>query len=176
MSRSLFLVIFSMIVVLSGCSIPRFGDNNLNSESPYVIYSTKGIQEREVVFDSQMSDASTSLDSEEGNLDDLEQMVNFEIPSYAINLSPANIAGVWILSIGGSVCRVATPQTKSGQGYRAFPLSCPKIFSKVNSWAVSGKKLYFYDDSGKVVAAFYSANGSHFAGYTFDNQAVLLKR
>ncbi len=46
-------------------------------------------------------------------------------PASAPDLTPGSVAGVWNASLGGQSCKIATPQTKYGQGYRAGPLRCP---------------------------------------------------
>ena len=43
--------------------------------------------------------------------------------------------------VSGQSCKVATPQTKFGAGYRAGPLRCPAPIDGVKSWNVAGKQL-----------------------------------
>ncbi|EYS90804.1 hypothetical protein X471_00937 [Bartonella bacilliformis str. Heidi Mejia] len=168
-------IILSLIVILSGCSTPRFKSDSSTPDIFYPFYSAETASDSIITSDLPESGEFTSVDEKESP-DDFSQMANFEPPSYAINLSPASIAGVWNLSVDNTVCRVATPQTKFGQGYSARPLSCSKMFSEVRSWAVKGKKLYFYEGSGRVVAVFYSFNGGRFEGYMFNNQPAILTR
>ncbi|WP_367717494.1 hypothetical protein AB2N04_05165 [Nitratireductor sp. GISD-1A_MAKvit] len=45
-------------------------------------------------------------------------------PNAAANapeVSTGSVAGVWSVNVAGQSCRVATPQTKFGSGYRAGP-------------------------------------------------------
>ena len=104
------------------------------------------------------------------------EVASLQPPANASDLTPGAIAGVWKASVGGLNCQIATPQTKYGQGYRAGPLHCPEAFSKVASWAVSGKQLNFYDGAGSAVATLYSAGPSRFEGNTVNGQAVILSR
>ncbi|KEG21285.1 AprI/Inh family metalloprotease inhibitor [Bartonella bacilliformis] len=172
-------VILSLIVILSGCSTSRFkSDSNSTPGIFYPFYPAETVSDSIITSDLPEFEEFTSVDRKKDS-SDFSQMADFEDfepPSYAINLSPASIAGVWNLSVDNTVCRVATPQTKFGQGYRAHPLSCSKIFSEVRSWAIKGKKLYFYEESGRVVAVFYSLNEGRFEGYMFNNQPAILNR
>ncbi|WP_317992480.1 AprI/Inh family metalloprotease inhibitor [Bartonella gliris] len=175
--NSLFIVI-SIITLLSGCSTSRF-DNNYEGNSLEVFYPLQQMPKTVVMSDPSTFQASGAEDTsgyEKGDSRSDERMANLELPSSAIDLFPASIAGVWNLSVDGRVCRIATPQTKFGQGYRAGPLHCPGIVSRVNSWAVKGKKLYFYDRSGRIVVVLYSFNVDRFEGRTLDNQSVVLSR
>ncbi|EJF91996.1 AprI/Inh family metalloprotease inhibitor [Bartonella melophagi] len=172
-SRISAFIALSAITILSGCSTSRFGNNGNARE---VVYPVQ--QMSESVIESDLPEIETPVSSiSESEYPSSEiQEANIELPGNTVDLFPASIAGVWNLSVNGKVCRIATPQTKFGQGYRAGPLLCPKIFSGVKSWAVKGKRLYFYDDSGHAVAAFYSTNENYFEGRTFDNQPVFLSR
>ena len=53
----------------------------------------------------------------------------------------------------GQSCKVATPQTKFGAGFRAGPLRCPAPLDGVKSWNVAGKQLALYDADGGVLRA-----------------------
>ena len=46
-------------------------------------------------------------------------------PANAPDLTPSSIGGVWTVSVSGQSCKIATSQTKYGQGFRAGPLRCP---------------------------------------------------
>src|SRR5690606_14920104 len=94
----------------------------------------------------------------------------------AAEISSGAVAGVWNASVSGQSCRIATPQTKFGQGYRAGPLRCPAPLDGVKSWNVSGKQLALYDGNGSVLARLYSAGGSRFDGQTSSGQPVSLAR
>ncbi|MCZ2327917.1 AprI/Inh family metalloprotease inhibitor [Bartonella sp. F02] len=167
-SKKSFFIVVSMIAVLSGCSTSRFENKEIGNTQK-VFYPV-------MTYDLSSSEDSSPSFSEREEIRNDTQMVNLELSSNAVDLFPASVAGVWNLSIGGRGCRIATPQTKFGQGYRAGPLHCPGIFSRVKSWNIKGKRLYFYDGAGRAVAAFYSNSMGRFEGLTFDNQSVVLNR
>lgn len=97
-------------------------------------------------------------------------------PATAPDLTPGKVAGVWTASVAGQTCKVATPQTKFGQGYRAGPLRCPAELANLASWSVNGKQLVFYDASGSTVAQLYSSGETRFDGQTSGGQNVSLSR
>lgn len=94
----------------------------------------------------------------------------------APDLTAGSVAGVWNASVGGQTCRVATPQTKFGQGYRAGPLRCPAPIDSVKSWSVSGKQLTLYDENGGTLARLYSSGPEKFDGQTESGLPVSLSR
>ena len=49
-----------------------------------------------------------------------------EPPAAAPDLTAGSVAGVWNASVSGQTCKVATPQTKFGAGFRAGPLALPR--------------------------------------------------
>ncbi|WP_455479398.1 AprI/Inh family metalloprotease inhibitor [Bartonella sp. B23] len=178
-SKISFFVALLTATLLSGCSILRSDSNDSGNKSE-VFYPFQQIS-TEVMSNvsSSRSLASEEADStmyDKGDSQSDGRMVGLELPGTAIDLFPAGIAGVWNLSVGGKVCRIATPQTKFGQGFRAGPLQCPGIVSQVNSWAVKGKRLYFYNNSGHVIIALYSSNADRFEGRTLDGHPVVLSR
>lgn len=97
-------------------------------------------------------------------------------PASATEITPGAVAGVWNASLGGQSCKIATPQTKFGQGYRAGPLRCPGELSGLASWAVKGSQLVLYDAGGGTVATLYSSGGSRFDGQTSGGQSISLSR
>ncbi|WP_420960637.1 protease inhibitor Inh/omp19 family protein [Brucella sp. IR073] len=97
-------------------------------------------------------------------------------PETAAELTPGKVAGVWTASIAGQTCKIATPQTKFGQGYRAGPLKCPAELANLGSWTVNGKQLALYDKSGGTVATLYSSSEGRFDGQTSSGQAISLSR
>lgn len=101
---------------------------------------------------------------------------SFEVAANAQELTPGSVAGVWNASVSGQGCRIATPQTKFGQGFRAGPLRCPPPLDTVKSWNVEGKQLALYDESGGVLARLYSTGGERFDGQTSSGLAVSLSR
>lgn len=94
----------------------------------------------------------------------------------AADISAGSVAGVWNASVSGQTCRIATPQTRFGQGFRAGPLRCPAPLAGVKSWNVSGKQLALYDEGGSVLARLYSSGGNRFDGQTSSGQPVSLSR
>lgn len=94
----------------------------------------------------------------------------------APDVTIGSVAGVWNVSVGGSSCRVATPQTRFGSGYRAGPLKCPAPADGIRSWNVSGKQLTFYDESGGTVARLYASSAGRFDGQTSSGQPISLTR
>jgi hypothetical protein len=94
----------------------------------------------------------------------------------AVDLTPGSVAGVWNVSVDGQSCKVATPQTKFGQGYRAGPLRCPGELANLSSWQVQGKQLVFYDASGQTIASLYSSGGERFDGQTTTGKPIALTR
>lgn len=94
----------------------------------------------------------------------------------APDVSAGAVAGVWNASVSGQSCRVATPQTRFGSGYRAGPLRCPAPLDGVKSWNVEGKQLALYDDSGNVLARLYSSGRERFDGQTSSGQPISLSR
>jgi hypothetical protein len=91
------------------------------------------------------------------------------------DLTVGGVAGVWGVNVGGQNCKIATPQTKYGQGFRAGPLKCPGEMANVKSWNVAGKQLTLYDESGSPVARLYGAGGG-FSGQTSGGSAISLTR
>lgn len=118
---------------------------------------------------SQFPDAPGAVDGEDGS-----QIASLE--QGATEISAGSVAGVWNASVSGQSCRVATPQTRFGQGFRAGPLRCPAPLDGVKSWNVAGKQLALYDDSGNVLARLYSSGGNRFDGQTSTGQPISLSR
>lgn len=86
------------------------------------------------------------------------------------------VAGVWNASVSGQSCKVATPQTKFGAGFRAGPLHCPAPVDGVKSWNVSGNQLSLYDENGSAIATLYSAGPEKFNGQTSAGLPISLSR
>lgn len=94
----------------------------------------------------------------------------------APEVSPGSVAGVWTASIAGTTCKIATPQTKFGSGYRAGPLKCPDPVAGVKSWSAAGKQLVLYDQNGSAVARLYQSGAGRFDGQTTGGQPITLTR
>jgi Protease inhibitor Inh len=86
------------------------------------------------------------------------------------------VAGVWNVTLAGQSCKVATPQTKFGQGFRAGPLKCPGEMANVKSWNVAGKQVVLYDEAGTTIARLYSTGGAGFSGQTSGGSAISFSR
>jgi len=97
-------------------------------------------------------------------------------PANAPDVTVGSVAGVWSVTIAGQSCRVATPQTKYGSGYRAGPLKCPAPIDGVKSWNVAGKQLTLYDETGSALARLYSSGSGRFDGQTSGGQPISLTR
>jgi hypothetical protein len=97
-------------------------------------------------------------------------------PANAPDITAGSVAGVWNATVAGQGCRIATPQTKFGQGFRAGPLRCPTPLNGVKSWNVEGKQLALYDESGGVLARLYASGGERFDGQTSTGLPVSLSR
>lgn len=102
--------------------------------------------------------------------------VSTEPPPAAADVTTASVAGVWNATVSGQSCKVATPQTKFGAGYRAGPLRCPAPLDGVKSWNVAGKQLALYDEGGGVLARLYSSGGERFDGQTSSGLPISLSR
>lgn len=94
----------------------------------------------------------------------------------APDLTVGSVAGVWNASVSGQSCKVATPQTKFGAGYRAGPLRCPAPIDGVKSWNISGSQLTLYDEGGSAVATLHSAGAEKFNGQTSTGLPISLGR
>lgn len=101
---------------------------------------------------------------------------NAAAPAGAPDLTAGSVAGVWNATVAGQGCRVATPQTKFGQGFRAGPLRCPVPLDGVKSWNVSGKQLSLYDGNGGLLARLYSSSPERFDGQMTSGQPISLSR
>ena len=99
-----------------------------------------------------------------------------QVAANAPDVTVGSVAGVWNASVSGQGCRIATPQTKYGQGFRAGPLRCPTPLDGVKSWNVEGKQLALYDENGQVLARLYSSGAERFDGQTSSGQPVSLTR
>jgi hypothetical protein len=97
-------------------------------------------------------------------------------PADAPDVTASSVAGVWNATVSGQSCKVATPQTKFGAGFRAGPLRCPAPLDGVKSWNVAGKQLALYDADGGVLARLYSSGAERFEGQTESGLPVSLNR
>ena len=176
-SKASLLSLAAAGIVLAGCQSSRFG--NLDTVSPPpppppVNAAPAGtVQKGDLASPTagQFPNApDTGMDGQPGT-----QVASLP-PATAPDLTPGSVAGVWNASLSGQSCKIATPQTKYGQGYRAGPLRCPGELANLASWAVNGKQLVLYDANGGTVASLYSSGPSRFDGQTTGGQALSLSR
>jgi hypothetical protein len=165
---------------LAGCQSSRFGSIDSGGPAPLVA-APSGTVAASQLPPPQPAPGTTSPDAfpeaptgPEGvaQSEDELQLAAASAP----DITPGSVAGVWNASVGGQSCRVATPQTKFGQGYRAGPLRCPAPLDGVKSWNVSGKQLELYDDGGNVLARLYSSSAEKFDGQTTSGEPISLSR
>ncbi len=97
-------------------------------------------------------------------------------PPNAPDLTPSTVGGVWTVAVSGQSCKIATSQTKYGQGFRAGPLRCPAPVDGVKSWNVAGKQLSLYDENGGVMARLYSSGPEKFDGQTESGVPISFSR
>lgn len=91
-------------------------------------------------------------------------------------VTEGSVAGVWNVNVSGQTCRVATPRTKFGQGYRAAPLRCPAPLDGVKSWKVQGSQVILFDQDGGTLASLNPAGPEKFNGSTSNGTSVSLSR
>ena len=97
-------------------------------------------------------------------------------PAGAPDVTTGSVAGVWNASVSGQSCRIATPQTKFGSGFRAGPLRCPAPIDGVKSWNVAGKQLTLYGEDGSTLARLYASGAEKFDGQTSSGLPISLTR
>lgn len=176
MKSKLVLVVVSLAVLtVAGCSSTRL--SSLNTGPAPLAAAPSGS-----VTSSQLPPPATpdpsafppAPGSEETNVASLP--ATGQPPAGAPDLTAGSVAGVWNATVGGQGCKIATPQTKFGQGYRAGPLRCPAPLDGVKSWNVAGKQLTLYDESGSALARLYSSGGEKFDGQTEGGLPISLSR
>ena len=91
-------------------------------------------------------------------------------------LTAGSVAGVWNASVSGQSCKIATPQTKFGAGFRAGPLRCPAPVDGVKSWNVAGNQMSLYDENGSALATLSSSGAGQFNGQTSTGLPISLSR
>lgn len=165
-----FMTLATAAVITTGCMSDRFGNSNEPIRPVSPIRSAPMGQ----VSQSDLPPPGGYPEAPGQNSD--MQVASLGPAGGGMNLTPATVAGVWNASVGGMNCRIATPMTKFGQGYRAGPLRCPSALGSVNSWSVNGSQLVFYDAGGTTAATLSSSDGSNFQGQAADGTAVVLSR
>jgi len=163
-----FALLAATALIIAGCDSMRFGGDN---NQPIVIQPPVSS-----VVQGQVSQQDLPPADGFPVVPGPGQTANAGTALSGVTLTPASVAGVWNASVGGMMCKVVTPQTKYGRGYRAGPLKCPAVFSNLNSWNISGSQLMFYDTAGNLVAMLVSNDGTQFSGRTSTGVPVTLNR
>jgi hypothetical protein len=176
-------------LVLAGCQSERFSrlDTRSPAPAPLAAAPSGAVQSGQLPppVEPGMTDPSQfplppgqeddEFDGVTGNDGDGTQMAALP-PSDGPAIGAGSVAGVWNATVAGQGCRIATPQTRFGEGYRAGPLRCPPPLDQVKSWNVSGSQLTLYDENGSALARLFSSGGDRFEGQTSTGQSVLLAR
>jgi len=166
------------LAIVSGCQSSRVGSLNTRPE-PLQPAPSGAVVASQLPPPSGPSDAS-AFPPAPGMTGDGQQVAaldpNASAPAGAPDLTAGSVAGVWNATVAGQGCRVATPQTKFGQGFRAGPLRCPVPLDGVKSWNVAGKQLSLYDGNGDLLARLYSSSPERFDGQMTSGQPISLSR
>ncbi|WP_315926269.1 protease inhibitor Inh/omp19 family protein [Mesorhizobium sp. SP-1A] len=177
-SRTGLLAVSMAALVVSGCSSTRFSNMDSAQPAPLPAAPSGTVSSSQLPPPAAPGTADPSAFPTAPNQN--QQMASLPpdgtAPASAVDVTPAAVAGVWNVNMSGQSCKVATPQTKFGQGYRAGPLRCPAPVDGVKSWNVSGKQLTLYDQDGGTLARLYSSGSSRFDGQTSNGQAISLSR
>jgi hypothetical protein len=177
MTLSKTAVAVSMLALLAGgCNSSRFSSMNDSRPAPLPAAPSGTVTARTLpppatpapTDPAQFPEAPTDVAATSAALD--------AAAASAPELTTGSVAGVWNASVSGESCKVATPQTKFGSGFRAGPLRCPAPVDGVKSWNVSGNQLSLYDETGTVVARLYSSGPQKFDGQTSTGLPISLSR
>ncbi|TKT82826.1 protease inhibitor Inh/omp19 family protein [Aquamicrobium sp. LC103] len=180
LSKSGVLAATFISIVLAGCQSDRFSqvDTRQPAPAPLSPAPAGSVTASQLPPPAQPGTMNPSqfpaAPGAESTPQDTQQMAALE--QSAPDVTAGGVAGVWNASVAGQSCRIATPQTKFGQGFRAGPLRCPAPLDGVKSWNVSGKQLSLYDESGNSLAQLYSSGGERFEGQTSGGQSISLTR
>lgn len=180
-SKASLLSLAAAGILMAGCQSSRFGNLDTVSPapppSPLQAAPAGSVQKGNLTAPDVSQYPTAPTDSMSGGVPGAggTQVASLP-PETAPTLTAGSVAGVWNASLGGQSCKIATPQTKFGQGYRAGPLRCPGELANLASWAVNGKQLTLYDGSGSTVASLYSSGASRFDGQTSGGQSLSLSR
>jgi hypothetical protein len=173
-SRSGFFAL-SMAVLLGGCASQRMGSLD-QQQQPAPLPAAPAGQIAQDQLPPPPKPADSSQFPTAPGAGAAAPMDTASAEAGASDITAGGVAGVWNASVGGQTCRIATPQTKFGQGFRAGPLRCPAPLDGVKSWAVNGKQLALYDQNGTVLARLYASGTEKFAGQTETGQPIALTR
>lgn len=177
MTKTGILALTVAALVMAGCSSSRF--SSLNTRSPSTVAEPLQAAPAGTVTAGQlpppdgMTDPTAFPDAPTGP----ENTMPVDVASASgPELTAGAVAGVWNATVSGQGCRIATPQTKFGQGFRAGPLRCPAPLDTVKSWNVEGKQLALFDQNGTLLARLYSTGTERFDGQTSSGLPVSLTR
>lgn len=165
-------------IALAGCSSTRFSSMDSTQPAPLPAAPAGSVSSSQLPPPAQpgTADPSKFPAAPGGGTQVASLPPSSSPPAGAADLTPSSVAGVWNVSVSGQSCKVATPQTKFGSGYRAGPLHCPAPIDGIKSWNVSGKQLTLYDGDGGTLARLYSSGGEKFDGQTSSGQPISLTR
>jgi hypothetical protein len=166
-------------IALAGCSSTRFSSMDSTQPAPLPAAPSGSVSSSQLPPPAQPGTADPSkFPAAPGGGTQVASLppAGGQPPAGAADLTPSSVAGVWNVSVSGQSCKVATPQTKFGSGYRAGPLHCPPPIDGIKSWNVSGKQLTLFDSDGGTLARLYSSGGEKFDGQTSSGQPISLTR
>lgn len=180
------LIIAVSALGLAGCTSDRFSGGGANvrptvsSPSPIMAAPAGQVSSSQLPPPTQPGVAPTVQGAQGAfpqapGSEDGTQMAALPPAGGGAPVSASGVAGVWNASVAGQSCRIATPQTRFGEGFRAGPLRCPAPLDGVRSWNVSGSTLTLYDANGGALANL-SGGGGNFSGQTSTGQPVSLTR
>ena len=173
------LIAVSLAALLAGgCSSTRFSSMDSTQPAPLEPAPSGTISSSQLPPPAQpgASDPSQFPAAPQNNTQVAALPPNGAAPAGAPDLTASSVAGVWNVNVSGQNCKVATPQTQFGSGYRAGPLHCPPPMDSVKSWNVAGKQLTLYDQDGGTLARLYSSGGEKFNGQTSNGLPISLTR
>ncbi|MBB6260836.1 hypothetical protein FHS77_001377 [Paenochrobactrum gallinarii] len=180
-SKASLLTVAVAGILMAGCQSSRFDNQNSSYPAAPLRPAPAGTVQKQPLTPANPDQFPTApTTGMDGNVNAGQpeggQQVASLPPETAPTLTAGSVAGVWNANLGGQSCKIATPQTKFGQGYRAGPLRCPGELASLTSWAVSGKQLTLYNANGDTVASLYSSGASRFDGQTSSGQPLSLSR
>lgn len=175
------------MLFLAGCQSDRISGINTNGPAPLTAAPAGTVQQSQLPAPSSPPPVTTTVPAGDPNQFPAAPAAPGGaggLPADGTQIAAASgadvtiggVAGVWSVSTGGQSCKVATPQTKYGQGFRAGPLKCPGDMGNVKSWNVAGKQLVFYDENGGKLATLYQTAPGKFDGQTTGGSPVTLSR
>ncbi len=164
------------VLLASGCSSTRFSNMDSAQPAPLPAAPSGTVSSSQLPPPAAPGSADSSAFPSAPGSQVASLPPDGTAPASAQDLTPSTVAGVWNVNVSGQSCKVATPQTKFGQGFRAGPLRCPAPVDGVKSWNVAGKQLTLYDQDGGTLARLYSSGNGRFDGQTSSGQPISLTR